>query len=129
MKTNISTGRILTFLFGCILIRILLATAAYNAEKYKYNNLLIFLGIVTLLIGISFFTIYFDIWGRDNAEKQLQGWMDNDSKVWWNDLRPVHGALYILFSIFAFFNIKYAYLFLIIDVILGLSAWSVHHLI
>ena len=128
-KTNISTKRILTFLFGCILVRIILALLAYYFESNKYRTPLIIMGIVTLIMGLSFFSIYFDIAGADSANKQLQGWMDQDSKVWWNDLRPLHGSFYILFSLLVFLNIKHSYVALSLDVTIGLIAWILHHFI
>jgi Na+/phosphate symporter len=127
--TNISTARILTFLLGCILLRIILATLAYYFESNQYRTPLILMGLGALIIGISFFLIYLDIAGATTANKQLQGWMDQDSKVWWNDLRPLHGALYILFALLAFLDIKYAYVVLYLDVTIGLTAWILHHFI
>lgn len=128
-KTHISTKRILTFLFGCILLRIILALSAYYFESKEYRIPLVIMGIIALIMGLSFFSIYFDIAGTDSANKQLQVWMDQDSKVWWNDLRPLHGTLYIVFALLVFFNIKYSYVLLSLDVTIGLIAWVLHHFI
>jgi hypothetical protein len=87
------------------------------------------MGVVTLIMGLSFFSIYFDIAGADSANKQLQGWMDQDPKVWWNNLRPLHGSFYILFSLLVFLNKKHSYVVLSLDVTIGLIAWILHHFV
>ena len=124
----ISSKRILTFLFGCILLRIILALSAYYFESNKYR-IPVIMGIVAFIMGLSFFSIYFDIAGTASVNKQLQVWMDQDSKVWWNNLRPLHGTMYIIFALLVFFNIKYSYVVLSLDVTIGLIAWILHHFV
>ena len=48
-------------------------------------------------------------------------------KIWWNNIRPIHGLLYILFAIFAIQKKSFSWIFLLIDVILGLSSFLIHH--
>jgi hypothetical protein len=110
------TKKLLLFLIGCIGTRIILL---YIAKSYP--TLLRYLGIFTLAIGLGFFYYYFT--GKRTTGPETFG-----DKIWWNDLRPIHGSLYILFSILAFQNKDYAWMILAIDVIIGLSAFLIFHL-
>ena len=123
MKT-ISNERIATFLLVCIGIRLSFAFLAYWIEKNEYNNLRILIGIVGLVMSLSFLFIYF--FGSETADRQLEIWKDEDTKVWWNNFRIVHGILYFLFAIFALTLTEGSYIFLGIDVTLGLILWLLH---
>ena len=49
-------------------------------------------------------------------------------RVWWNDLRPVHAALWAAFAWSAWHGAQEtAWRALAADVALGLAAWTVHH--
>lgn len=48
-------------------------------------------------------------------------------KIWWNNLRPVHAAMYVLFSIAAIQKKSYAWTFLLSDAVIGLISFLVHH--
>ena len=48
-------------------------------------------------------------------------------KIWWNDLRPVHAILYTMFALSAINGIKQSWIFLLIDVIIGLIAFLTYH--
>jgi hypothetical protein len=50
-------------------------------------------------------------------------------KIWWNDLRPIHGTLYLLFAYYAIRGSKYAWTILLVDVLFGLIAFFIHHFI
>ena len=43
-------------------------------------------------------------------------------KIWWNSYRPIHGMLFILYSIYAFKG-ENAYIVLLLDVFIGLFVW------
>jgi len=122
---NISKERIATFLLACIGIRLSFAILAYWIEKNEYNNLRIFIGIVGLVMSLSFLFIYF--FGSESADRQLEVWKDEDTKVWWNKFRIIHGLLYLFFSLFALTNTSGSYVFLSVDVTLGLILWLLHH--
>jgi hypothetical protein len=107
--------RFLLFLFGCILVRSLLV---YISKEY--TQFLPLLGYGALLISIGFFTIFFT--GSRKTGRETFG-----AKIWWNNLRPVHGLLYLLFAVFAIQRKSYAWIFLLIDVIIGLSSFLVFH--
>ena len=113
------TKRIIVFLCGCILARTLLVLMAKKLDK-KYVKIM---GYIALPIGLSFMYLYFI--GNAGADSQLE-WL-GDKKIWWNELRPVHGALYLLFALFAIKQKEYSWVFLLIDVIVGLVSWLIHH--
>lgn len=113
------TKRILIFLFGCILARTILALIAKNVNK---ENLKI-MGYLAIPIGLAFMYLYFV--GNDRADAQLE-WL-GDKKIWWNDLRPIHGTLYLLFAYHAINQKEYSWIFLLLDVVIGLLSWLIHH--
>ena len=113
------TKRLLLFLIGCIGIRTLITILAWKIEP----EYLPYMGYVALLISFSFIYIY--TFGSDTADRQLE-WA-GDRKIWWNDLRIVHGLLYLLFAIYAIQKKPFAYMPLMFDVMLGLTAWTIHH--
>ena len=121
----ISQERILTFLFGCILLRSIFVYLAYFF-KNKHEYFLYLLAIVCFFIGLSMILIYFGV-GRESADKQLLGWNDDDSVLWWNDLRPIHGSLFILFAILTALNYDNTWIILLVDTLIGISAWIIHH--
>jgi len=113
------TKRIIVFLLGCILARTILVVIAKNIDK-KYLQIM---GYIALIIGLSFLYLYFI--GNSRADAQLE-WL-GDKKIWWNDLRPVHGILYLLFSYNAIMMNDNSWIILLIDVIIGLFSWLIHH--
>ena len=99
------------YLFGiCILVRSLLAYFAM-----EYNELILYF---TSIVGITFWALYlFDL--RPIAgESSAKG-----KKVWWKNVRPLHGTLYLLFSYLYYKGNEKAYIILIIDVLIGLLFW------
>jgi hypothetical protein len=122
----ISKERIATFLFGCILLRSVLVYLAYYLQENQHEYLLNLLIAVCFVIGLSMILIYFG-YGIESADKQLQGWKDDDSVLWWNHLRPLHGFLFILFAVLTFLGYKNTWVILLLDTLIGLSAWLMHH--
>ena len=108
--------RILLFLFGCIGARLALV---YVAKKISLQYLP-FLGYAALLPAIGF--MYFFITGTRQTGAEVFG-----DKIWWNNLRPVHAALYGLFAYNAINKNKDAWMFLLADVIIGIVAFVRHH--
>jgi len=108
--------RVRLFLLGCIGVRLSLVFIA----KYVPNNVLPYLGGLALIPSIGFFTIYLTN-SRKTGPEVFGG------KIWWNRLRPVHGLLYLIFAIFAFKEDGDAWIILLIDVLIGLSAFLIHH--
>lgn len=108
--------RYLLFLVACIGSRSLLVLLA-KTLKTAY---LPYMGALALLPAIGFFYIYFTGSRKTGAEVFGQ-------KIWWNELRPLHGTLYLLFSYLAITKNSYAYVALLVDVIIGLLAFFNHH--
>ena len=111
--------RIIVFIFGCILVRTILVLLAKNLNK----NYVKLMGYIAIPIGLSFWYLY--LVGNARADAQLE-WL-GDKKVWWNELRPIHGTIYLLFALFAIQQKSFAWMFLALDVIIGLIAWLYHH--
>ena len=110
------TKRILLFLFGCVVTRLLLVYIAYNYHKW-----LPIMGYCALAIGIAFLTIY--VTGIRKTGPEVFG-----DRIWWNSLRPIHGGLYILFGILALSQwYKNAWIVLLADVLIGLVAFLWFH--
>ncbi len=116
---EVKTKRFLMFLIGCIGTRSLLA---YVSKIINIDNLP-YLGYLGLVIGISF--VYIFVFGSESADKQLE-WT-GDKKIWWNDLRILHGLNYLLFGILAIQKTNYAWIVIAIDTLIGLIAWLFHH--
>lgn len=107
--------RFVLFLFGCIVARLSLV---YISKTY--TSYLRFLGLVAIVISIGFFSIY--ITGSRKTGLETGG-----EPIWWNNLRPVHGLLYLLFAILALQKNEKAWVVLLVDVILGLMAFLTFH--
>jgi hypothetical protein len=108
--------RFLLFLFGCIGIRTLLVYIA----KTTSTKFLMYMGYLAIPIGFSFLYLFFG--GLRKTGPEVFG-----EKIWWNDLRPIHGILYLLFAYFAITGNKNAWLFLLVDVLIGLVSFLVFH--
>jgi hypothetical protein len=100
------------FLVVCIGSRLLLAYIAKNIS----NELLKYMGYLILLPAIGFIYIYLS--GIRNTGTGAFG-----QKIWWNNLRPIHGLLYLLFSYNAINGKKIAWIYLFIDVLVGLISF------
>jgi hypothetical protein len=108
--------RFLLFIFGCILIRTLFVIISKNIDI----KLLPYLGYLALIPSLGFFYIYLTNSRKTGAE--VFG-----DKIWWNNLRPLHGILYGLFAYNAINRNPNSYIYLLIDVILGLTSFLIFH--
>ena len=70
------------------------------------------LGIITIIIGISFLFLYFTN-GRMNAP-------EGGGVTWWANYRLIHGLLYLAASIYLFNRDRIAWIHLANDSLLGL---------
>ena len=107
--------RFLMFLIGCIGVRSLFVIIAKYSGKY-----LKYLGYLALLLAIGFMYIY--LTGIRNTGLGAFG-----QKIWWNHLRPVHSILYFLFAYNAIIGNKQAWIYLLVDVIIGLISFLIYH--
>jgi hypothetical protein len=113
---NTIQKRFLLFLFGCIGTRSLLVYLAKTTNK----TYLMYMGYLALLPAIGFFYIYFT--GTRQTGAEVFG-----EKIWWNNLRPLHGTLYALFAYNAITGNLNAYLYLLVDVLIGLTSFLIFH--
>ncbi len=111
--------RFYTFIIGCISTRL----ALVFITKHINTKYLPYFGYLALIIGFSFFYLY--TFGNKTADSQLE-WL-GDKKIWWNELRPIHGTLYLLFAFYAIKEKSFAWIPLLIDVSIGLITWINHH--
>ena len=102
------------FLFGCVVVRLVFVFVAMLAPL----AVLPYLGYAALLPAAGFLTIYFAKLRKTGAETLGQ-------PIWWNEMRPVHAALYALFALYAIQGRQFAWIFLLLDVVVGLVAFYV----
>lgn len=108
--------RFLLFLIGCIGTRLLLVYIAKNIRI----DLLKYMGYLLLIPAFGFFFLY--LTGMRETGPEVFG-----DKIWWNDLRPIHGLMYLLFSYNAINENRHSWIYLFIDVCFGLLSFLVHH--
>ncbi len=109
--------RLLLFLIGCIGVRSLFVIIA----KYIDKNYLKYLGYMALLPAIGFIYIY--LTGSRKTGIETSG-----EKIWWNNLRPIHAGLYLLFAYNAIIGNPYSWIYLLVDVLFGLISFLIHHI-
>jgi hypothetical protein len=108
--------RFFLFLIGCIGTRILFVIIAKNI----YNKYLPYLGYLAMVPAIGFIYIYLTN-SRQTGAEVFGG------KIWWNNIRPIHGLLYGMFAYNAIKQNSGAYKYLLVDVIIGLISFLMHH--
>jgi len=114
---NTIQKRILLFLIGCIGTRLSLVYIAKNIN----TQYLKYMGYLGLLPAIGFMYIY--LTGVRQTGVEVFG-----DKIWWNNLRPIHGTLYFLFAYNAIKGNKNSWIYLLIDVLFGLTSFLIYHL-
>ena len=107
--------RFALFLLGCIPVRFLFV---YIAENIPINYLPL-TAPITLIMGLGFFYTFFSGKKTGSTFNQI---------AWWNNLRPIHGLLYITYSYYAYKKNSDAYKVLLIDVIFGLLSFLIYHI-
>ena len=108
----------LMFLIGCIGLRSIFVIIA----KYINTNYLKYLGLLALIPAIGFIYIY--LTGSRKTGAEVFG-----NKIWWNNLRPIHSILYFLFASNAIIGNKESWIYLFVDVVIGLISFLLHHYI
>ena len=109
------------FLLGCIPARIVLAYIAfYFSHKAENRQMNILLSMIALVISAGFFYIYF-------TGSRKTGLETGGKPIWWNNWRPVHGTIYLLFAVLTLSGVKNAWLLLALDVIIGLTSFGKHY--
>jgi hypothetical protein len=110
--------RFLLFLIGCIGTRSLFVYLAKNTNK----TYLKYMGYLAILPAIGFFYLF--LTGSRKTGTEVFG-----DKIWWNNLRPIHGIMYLLFAYNAIKGNSYAWIYLLVDVIIGLFSFFIFHYI
>jgi hypothetical protein len=113
---NTIQKRFLVFLIVCIGIRTLFVYIAKKANKFYLR----YMGYLFILPAIGFFYLYL-------TDSRKTGFEVFGDKIWWNNLRPIHGIMYILFSYNAIKGNKFAWIYLLVDVIIGLVSFLIFH--
>jgi hypothetical protein len=113
---NTIQKRFLLFLFGCIGTRSLFVYLAKNVN----TTYLQYMGYLSILPAIGFFYLF--LTGSRKTGAEVFG-----DKIWWNDLRPIHGILYLLFAYNAINGNTFAWIYLLVDVIIGLVSFLSFH--
>ena len=108
--------RFILFLIGCNGTRSLFVYLAKNASV----TILMYMGYLALLPAIGFLYIY--VTGARKTGGEVFG-----EKIWWNDLRPIHSALYFIFAYNAINGNPMSWVYLLIDVIIGLISFLSYH--
>lgn len=109
--------RTILFLVGCIGVRTIFVI---EAAKIDEKNLPYF-GVLALLLAISWILIYTFNLRPTGGEA--------GGVIWWNNLRPLHALNYFIFAIMAFKSNKYAWVPLMVDVLIGLVAFLNHRVV
>jgi hypothetical protein len=113
---NTIQKRFLLFLFGCIGMRSLFVYLAKTENK----TYLQYMGYLSILPAVGLFYLFFT--GSRETGVEVFG-----DKIWWNDLRPIHGLLYLLFAYNAINGNNFAWIYLLVDVIIGLISFLSFH--
>ena len=75
-----------------------------------------------LALSISFGFMYIFLTGSRETGAEVFG-----EKIWWNNLRPLHSLLYFLFAYNAIIGNRNAWIYLLIDVVIGLISFLIFH--
>jgi len=78
------------------------------------------MGVIALFPVLGWFYFIF-IGTRDRGIELLNG------LIWWKDLRPLHMLLWFFFAYLAITGNHKAWIILLIDTFIGLSAFLIHH--
>ena len=116
IRDRMNAWRAALFLVGCIGTRIALALLARAASP----DVLPYFGFAAAVIATGFFTIY--AFGLRKTGPEVFG-----EAIWWNTLRPIHGALYAIFAALALQKNRSGWIVLAADAALGLGAFLYHH--
>lgn len=108
--------RFLLFLVGCIGLRTLFVIIAKNISV----TYLKYLGYAAILPAVGFMYIFLS--GTRKTGSEVFG-----EKIWWNDLRPIHSLLYLLFAYNAITGNTQSWIYLLVDVLIGLVAFINFH--
>ena len=113
---NPTQKRFLLFLIGCLGTRTLFVYLAKNANRIYLE----YMGYLSILPAVGFFYLFL-------TDSRKTGPEVFGNKIWWNNLRPIHGLMYFLFAYNAINGDAFAWIYLLIDVIIGLVSFLLFH--
>jgi len=79
-----------------------------------------YIGYLSILPAVGFFYLY--LTGSRKTGPEVFG-----NKIWWNDSRPIHGLMYFLFAYNAINGDAFAWIYLLVDVVIGLVSFLYFH--
>lgn len=106
-----NTERMIAFLGGCIPVRLGLA---WYASQASADNLRL-MGILAFIPALSILLLWF------THSRQVA--FEAGGRVWWNELRPAHSLLILIFAITAAAGVQDSWKWLAADTALGLFAY------
>lgn len=115
------TNRMRLFLVGCMSARVIISIIA-KYVGYNMNWAMPLLGAIALLPATGFIVQF--VFGLRETGRGAAG-----GKIWWTNMRPIHGVMYLLFAMFAFRKKPFAWRVLLVDALIGLLAWVHHYII
>ena len=107
--------RFILFLFLCIPLRLFIAYLIYKREHVDL------LKFILLFIGFGFTYIY-------ALDLRKTGGEVFGSKIWWNNLRPLHALNYLLATYMLHKNIKRPEYVILFDTIVGFLKFLIYHI-
>lgn len=113
---NTYTKRFLLFLIGCLGVRSLFVYISREIDP----NYLPYLGYLALIPAIGFIYIYL-------TNSRTTGPEVFGDRIWWNHLRPIHSGLYFLFAYSAIRGDRNAWVWLLLDVLVGFISFLLYH--
>lgn len=99
------------FVFACIPLRL----ACVALSKRASPSTLATLGRVAAVVGVLFLLLW--VTGVRETATEAGG------SVWWKNARPVHAALWLAFAKAATDGHRYAWKYLLADVVFGVLLW------
>ena len=114
--------RSILFFILCIGGRLAFALLAryiiiYDTSKFA-NSALILLSIIVASALLSHFLF-------DTRQVAIEA----GGLVWWNAIRPIHASIFILFAAYSTRGYTFAWMFLIMDLIVGIIAWCYNYMV
>ena len=97
------------FYFGCVPARLAIAVIFLLGINPKAGPVSIF-GVLTALMAIGFLVNHYN-----NKRTGFFG-----GNAWWHDFRPFHAGLWTIISILLFFDVQYAGILVLYDLLPGI---------
>ena len=97
------------FYFGCVPARLAIAVIFLLGINPKVGPVSIF-GILTALMAIGFLVNHYN-----NKKTGFFG-----GNAWWHEFRPFHSGIWFLISLLLFFDVQYAGVLVLYDVLPGI---------